>query len=127
MRFLLDTHVLLWWLDESPRLGAEARELIADPANQPIYSVVSLWEIALKSRLGKLKADIRDIVEVADRDDFARLGIEDAHLVALAGLPPLHKDPFDQLLLAQAMAEQVPFVTADRIAPSYPVEVIRAN
>ena len=127
MRLLLDTHVLLWWLELHPRLTAGTRALIDDPGNEPILSVVCLWEIAVKSRTGKLKADIAAIVQAAERQRFTRLAIEDAHLEALTALPSVHKDPFDHLLIAQAIAEGVPFVTGDRTAARYPVEVIAAG
>lgn len=127
MRLLLDTHILLWWMALHPRLAASTRALIDDPDNEPILSVVCLWEIAVKARSGRLKADITAIVEAAERQRFTRLAIEDAHLEALIALPSVHRDPFDQLLIAQAIAEDVPFVTEDRMAARYPVKVIAAG
>jgi PIN domain nuclease of toxin-antitoxin system len=127
LRLLLDTHVLLWWLELNPKLAAGARALIDDPANEPILSVVCLWEIAVKVRTGKMKADIAAIVDIAERQRFTRLAVEDAHLDALLGLPSFHKDPFDQLLIAQAIAETAAFVTRDGMAARYPVEVIAAG
>ena len=124
MRLLLDTHVLLWWMELHPRLTAGTRALIEDPDNEPILSVVCLWEIAVKIRAGKLKASIPAIVATAERQRFARLAVEDAPLEALIGLSLHHGDPFDRLLIAQAIAEHVAFITHDKAAARYPVEVI---
>jgi PIN domain nuclease of toxin-antitoxin system len=87
MRLLLDTHALLWWLGDEARLGPAARALIADPANDVLVSVVSLWEIVVKQRVGKLKADITAIEGAIQRDGFTRLPITPAHLAALSALP----------------------------------------
>lgn len=127
MRLLLDTHVLLWWMELHPRLGPRTRDLVDNPANEPIVSVVSLWEIAVKIRAGKLKASIPAIVAIGEKQGFARLAIEDAHLHALLALPKHHSDPFDHLLIAQAIAEDVPLLTADRAAERYAVKIIAAD
>jgi PIN domain nuclease of toxin-antitoxin system len=124
---LLDTHVLLWWLGLDARLADEARSLIDDPRNDAIASIVSLWEIAVKVRIGKLKADIGAIASIVEGQRFTRLAIEDSHLEGLLRLPRHHADPFDHLLIAQAIAEGAAFVTGDRIAARYPVKVIAAG
>lgn len=124
MNLLLDTHALLWWLADDDRLGPEARELIADPGNDVLISAASLWEIVVKLRVGKLEADIRDIADAIERQGFTMLGIGTTHLLTLAGLPMLHRDPFDHLLIAQAIAEGATFVSEDRHAPGYPVRVV---
>ncbi|MCJ2092461.1 type II toxin-antitoxin system VapC family toxin [Methylobacterium sp. J-072] len=125
MRLLLDTHALLWWLSDSDDLGQQARALIADPGNDVLVSVASLWEIVVKVRIGKLQADIEDIDAALARDQFVRLDIRPAHLAVLGGLPkhPDHRDPFDHLLIAQAISEDATFVSEDRHAPRYPVRV----
>jgi len=127
LRLLVDTHILLWWMELHPRLAAGTRALIDDPDNEPIVSVVSFWEIAIKVRSGKLKADLAAIARVIDGQGFTRLAVEDAHLRALLTLPSHHRDPFDQLLIAQAIAENAAFLTHDKAAARYPVEVIRAG
>lgn len=124
MRLLLDTHALLWWLADDGQLGARAREPIADPGNDVLVSIASLWEILVKRRVGKLEADIGEIADAIGRDGFTLLGIGIAHLRTLAGLPMHHRDPFDHLLIAQAIAEDAAFVSADRHAALYPVQVI---
>jgi PIN domain nuclease of toxin-antitoxin system len=127
LRLLLDTHALLWWLELHPKLAITARALIDDPDNEPMISIVSFWEIAIKVRTGKLKADIAAIARTVEGQRFSRLEIEDAHLQTLLGLPFHHRDPFDHLLIAQAIAEGAAFVTHDRIAGRYPVKVVAAG
>ena len=124
MRTLLDTHVLLWWLADDARLGSRARELIADPANDVLVSAVSLWEIAVKTRVGKLVASLDEILEAVAQNGFSRLGLEDGHLRALMGLALHHRDPFDHLLLAQALAEGAVFCSGDADVGKYGVEVV---
>lgn len=125
MRLLLDTHILLWWLTDDPKLGAAAREAIADPANDVAVSVASLWEIVVKARIGKIEADIETIEAAIDDQGFERLGVARAHLTTLAGLPTHHRDPFDHLLIAQAIADDLLFVSDDRHVPLYPVQHMR--
>jgi PIN domain nuclease of toxin-antitoxin system len=127
VKLLLDTHVLLWWLADDARLGAQARELIADPGNDVLVSAVSLWEIAVKTRIGKLVASLDDILNVMRESGFIRLGLEDTHLRALMALPLHHRDPFDHLLMAQAMAERAVFCSNDVNVEKYSVETIGAG
>lgn len=129
MKLLLDTHALLWWLADDARLGPRARDLIAEPSTAVLVSAASLWEIAVKVRIGKLEADLAAITDAIGRESFTRLGIEDAHLIALGGLPlhPDHRDPFDHLILAQAIVEDATFLTEDRNAPRYPVRLITCS
>ncbi|MGE5269313.1 MAG: type II toxin-antitoxin system VapC family toxin [Thiohalocapsa sp.] len=123
MRLLLDTHGLIWWRDDSPRLSANARNLICDPANQIFVSVVTLWEIVLKRSTGKLHfAD--DLEQVIQEEAFTLLPIAFAHLRAHETLPLRHKDPFDRMLLAQAMAESAPLVTNDRMLRRYGLPIL---
>jgi PIN domain nuclease of toxin-antitoxin system len=121
VKFLLDNHALLWWLADDDQLGGAAREVVADPANDILISMVSLWEIAVKVRIGKLQADIEEIISAVQRDGFTLLDGGMAHLVTLAGLPMHHRDPFDHLLIAQAMTEDATFMSEDRNATRYPV------
>lgn len=121
MKLLLDTHALLWWLADDDQLGPQARERIADPGNDVLVSVVSLWEIVVKLRVGKLQADIEEVADAVQREGFALLNISTAHLLTLAGLPMHHRDLFDHLLIAQAIAEDATFVSEDRNTPQYPV------
>ncbi len=122
MRLLLDTHALLWWLADDRRLGPTCRAMIADPANDVLASVVSLWEIVVKQRVGKLEADISRIEEAIGFDGFIRLPVTRGHLAALALLPSHHRDPFDHLLIAQAIVEKAVLVSDDSGIGTYPVE-----
>ena len=127
MRLLLDTHALFWWLADDDRLGQRARTLIEDPGNDIIVSVTSFWEIVVKVRVGRLKADIEEIAAAVEREGFALLDLTTAHLVTLTGLPVYHRDPFDHLLIAQAIAESAIFVSEDRNTSKYPVQVISCS
>jgi len=127
LRLLIDTHVLLWTLLEPERLNPRAHELLVDPEHEVLASIASLWEIAVKKRAGKLHAELGLVIEGIAEQGFVRLGLEDAHLQALLGLPLHHRDPFDHLLIAQSIAEDAAFVTGDRLANRYPVEVVPAG
>ncbi len=124
MKLLLDTHVLLWSLNDSTRLGPIVRSLISDSANDILVSVASLWEAAVKSQVGKLKVDVQGISNAINRSGVALLGINVAHLVVLTSLPRHHTDPFDHLLIAQAISENVALMSDDRNMPKYPVQII---
>lgn len=121
MRILLDTHALLWWLGGDPRIEGKAQDLIADPVNDILVSVVSLWEIVVKVRVGKLEADIRDIVAAINTQGFEALEIRPEHLEDLVRLPMHHRDPFDHLLIAQAIAEGLTLLSEDQHVSEYPV------
>lgn len=127
MRLLLDTHALLWWLNDDEKLGDQARHLIGDSANEVLVSAVSLWEITVKLRIGKLDADIGEILAVLPDQGFERLDIADSHLTALAALPVHHRDPFDHLLMAQAIAEGAHFVSDDRNVPLYGIPFLTCS
>jgi PIN domain nuclease of toxin-antitoxin system len=127
VRLLLDTHTLLWWLAGDVQLGPRARDLIEDPANDVVVSVASLWEIVVKVRVGKLEADVEEIADAMEREGFAILGIGTPHLVALTGLPMHHRDPFDHLLIAQAISEDATFVSENRNAFRYPVRLVSCS
>lgn len=123
MKLLLDTHALLWFLAADRRLGRRARGLIEAPANTVMVSIVSLWEIALKSRLRKLRLDLGAVLDAVGRTDFERLELKETHLRILAALPDVagHRDPFDHLLIAQAQTEDLTFVSDDPWVRNYTV------
>ncbi len=123
-KLLLDTHALIWWLEDSPRLGPCARDLIADPINQVLFSIVSLWEIAIKARLGKLHIDVELTNRAALSGGLDPLPISPAHLFALRALPTHHNDPFDHLLIAQSMIEGATLVSDDTRIARYDIELI---
>jgi PIN domain nuclease of toxin-antitoxin system len=123
VRLLLDTHVLLWWLSDDRRLTPTDKALIGDAGNDVLVSVVSMWEVVVKIRVGKLRADIGAIERALMRDGFERLGIAPAHLASLASLPTHHRDPFDHLLIAQAISETAMLISDDRNMSQYPVQL----
>jgi PIN domain nuclease of toxin-antitoxin system len=119
VRLLLDTHLLLWWLADDPALPARAAQLIADPANDVFVSAISLWEIAIKSRLGKLEADVDAILAAVPASGFQPLPMSLAHAARVAHLPDLHRDPFDRALVAQAHLEPMHLLTHDPVVAAY--------
>ena len=127
MRVLLDTHTLLWFLAGDERLSLRGRQIIGDPTADLLFSVASLWEIAVKHSLGKLPL-ARPFAETfpaqLDANAFATLPIRTDHLARLVDLPLHHRDPFDRLIIAQALAEGVPVLTRDRAFDAYAVDVI---
>jgi PIN domain nuclease of toxin-antitoxin system len=123
VRLLLDTHALLWFLAADRRLGVRALRTIEAPANTVTLSIVSLWEIALKSRLGKLRVDLDAVLDAVARTDFERLDLKETHLRILNALPAVagHRDPFDHLLIAQAQTEDLTFLSDDPWVRNYAV------
>jgi PIN domain nuclease of toxin-antitoxin system len=126
MRILLDTHVLLWWLTDNPRLGPKARALLSASEVAVLVSAVSLWEATVKYRVGKLAERGSELWAELDAEALQPLLISRAHLLALEELPRHHGDPFDHLLLAQAKVEGAALVTADRTMTLYGVPCIAA-
>jgi len=120
-RLLLDTHVLLWALSAPRRLPIHVAAAIRDPESDVYVSAASTWEIAIKSALGKMSADLATIVRAARAAGFDELPISIGHTVRLRALPPLHRDPFDRLLVAQALEEHLMIVSHDRLISTYPV------
>jgi PIN domain nuclease of toxin-antitoxin system len=126
-RLLLDTHTFLWWDSAPHRLSATVLALCRDPSVVLYLSLVSLWEIQIKSGLGKLPLTL-PLAEIV-RDQQARHGLQllpitPAHIYALGALPPHHKDPFDRLLIAQALTEGLSLASVDGAFASYPIAVI---
>ena len=121
MRLLLDTHLLLWALGAPERLDAATRELIEDPDNEVLFSAASIWEIAIKAGLGRVDFAVRPtaITRAALATGFGELPVRAEVAARVADLPPHHRDPFDRLLVAQAMAEPVRLYTADPLLPPY--------
>jgi PIN domain nuclease of toxin-antitoxin system len=125
MKLLLDTHVLLWAAGLPDRLPAAARDLIAEPRNELLFSAASLWEIAIKRGLGRpeFAVDSRLLRRGLLDNGYQELPVTGEHAVAIESLPPIHKDPFDRLLVAQAMVEGVTLLTADPWVARYPAPI----
>jgi PIN domain nuclease of toxin-antitoxin system len=127
MRVLLDTRVFLWWVEGDRAVPAKARAVLADQENECLISQVSAWELAIKTGLGKLKLALpvkRYIVEHAAANGFRMLDIRMAHIGRVETLAPHHGDPFDRLLIAQAVEEKLPVITADPVFRKYGVKRI---
>ena len=119
---MLDTHLLLWAAGEPSRLSPEARALIETPENELLFSAASLWEIAIKRGLGRedFRVDVRLLRRGLLDNGYSELPVGSEHAVALDGLPPIHKDPFDRLLVAQALVEGITLLTSDERVAQYP-------
>ena len=126
MNLLLDTHVFLWWDDANPKLGQDAARAIADPGNLVYVSAASVWELVLKRQTGRLVLS-RSPGAAIERNGFLALPISAAHTERTGVLPPLHRDPFDRLLVAQAQLESLTLVTADAKVAAYPVAQLWAG
>jgi PIN domain nuclease of toxin-antitoxin system len=122
MKFLLDTHLLLWAAGQPNQLSARARKLIASPANELLFSAASIWEVAIKRGLGRsdFQADPRLLRRGLLDNGYSELPILSDHVVAIDSLPPIHKDPFDRLLVAQATVEGITLLTGDSVVAQYP-------
>jgi len=126
VNLLLDTHILLCWLADDARLPAQARHQIAEEAQTVFVSVVSLWEVAVKAGKGKLRADLKAIHAQVESGGFTYLRIEPTHVLTLSRLPGHHADPFDRMLIAQAMFERLSLLTCDTALQPYGEMVILA-
>ena len=125
MKLLLDTHLLLWAAGRPERLSQAARELIEAHESELIFSTASLWEIVIKRGLGRedFKVDPRLLRRGLLDNGYSELPIDSEHVVAIDTLPPLHKDPFDRLLIAQALVEGITLLTADPTVARYPAPI----
>lgn len=127
MRLLLDTHTFLWWLADDPALSEKARTAIADGRNECFLSMASCWELSIKSSLGKLRLSQpveRFIPEEMSSNGFHLLDIEFRHVAKVESLPFHHRDPFDRLLVAQALLEKMTLVSCDSALSAYGVKLI---
>jgi PIN domain nuclease of toxin-antitoxin system len=126
LRVLLDTHAFLWWISDDPRLSDRAREIMADGRNELFFSAASGWEISIKAGLGRLEVpeDLqRFISDQLSRNAFQSLPIYLSHALRTRALPAHHRDPFDRILISQAIVEEMPLLSADPQISHYPVEV----
>ena len=125
MKILLDTHLLLWAAGGSRRLPKRARHLLEDPETEPFFSAASVWEVAIKSGLGREDFHVdaglfrRGLLD----NGYTELTITSAHAVAAGALPPIHKDPFDRMLIAQSQVEGITLLTTDPLVAKYPAPV----
>ena len=122
MKLLVDTHLLLWAAGEPRRLSKQVRTLIDNPHNELLFSAASLWEVAIKRGLGRadFKVDARLLRRGLLDNGYSELPILSDHVVATESLPPIHKDPFDRILVAQATVEGITLLTTDPLVARYP-------
>jgi PIN domain nuclease of toxin-antitoxin system len=125
VRLLLDSHALLWWLEDSPTLAREAYEAISEPTNQVLVSAVTIWELEIKRSAGKLKAP-RQLLRRVEEENFTPLPITLHHGAAAGQLPRHHRDPFDRMLVAQAAVDDLTLVTRDPGFEAYRVKTLQA-
>jgi len=125
-RMLLDTHAAIWFFNGSPNLSETAKQTILDPNNRISISIVSVWELAVKINIGKLKfaGGVAGFLELIGSNGFQILNIMPQHLLELERLPLHHRDPFDRFLIAVALAEGMDFITADDNVPLYSVSCV---
>lgn len=125
MRLLLDTHLLLWAAASSKRLSPEAREILEDGTNEAYYSAASIWEIAIKSSIARrdFRIDLDALRSALPKMQLVELPITASHAAGVIRLPPIHRDPFDRLLVAQSMAEPLTLLTNDALLAEYGASV----
>ena len=126
MKLLLDTHAFLFWTTDDPRLPTAARHAIGNPDSLVFLSAASVWEIAIKRAKGRLRTSFGNILEEAVRHRFVELPMKVAHAERAAALPPHHDDPFDRMLVAQALVEDLVLVSGDAVLPRYDVRLLWA-
>lgn len=122
MKLLLDTHLLLWAAGKPNQLPRAARILLNSPDNEPFFSAASLWEVAIKQSLNRkdFQVDARLLRRGLLDNGYSELPVTSEHAVTIESLPPLHKDPFDRILVAQAIVEGITLLTADPLVARYP-------
>lgn len=125
MNLLLDTHVLLWWLNDNPTLSNKARAAISESVNVVFISAAVIWEIRIKQSLGKLKIP-KDFQSVVEAQPFETLDITTEHAHKILSLAKYHRDPFDRMLIAQAMVERFTLITRDKNIMNYDIPYIEA-
>lgn len=127
MSYLIDTHILLWWLFDDPKLNFQCRDIIQNPDLRIIVSTVCAWEIATKYRIGKLpeaQQMVEEYSQILYRAKFIELAITSAHALRAGSLPITHRDPFDRMLMAQAELENMPIITYDTAFHTGLIQVI---
>ena len=123
MRLLLDTHAVIWWMADAPELSDRARSAIADRSNEVMVSIASLWEIVIKRALGKLEFP-EDVETTLTVEGFGLVSVGLGHLRALENLPALHRDPFDRMLVAQALVDGFVMVIGDPTVARYGAPIL---
>lgn len=124
MRLLLDTHTFIWYVTDNPRLSANVKRLIEDENNEKLVSIASIWEMAIKHSIGRLNFNLPFMEFVRQQLSVSNIGLLEInlnHIEVVASLPLHHRDPFDRLIIAQSMAEQIPVLSVDAIFDAYAI------
>ena len=123
MKYLLDTHAIIWMVEDSPKLPLAIKEIIRNPVNQIAICSISIWEIAIKMHIGKLSLSMQldELIDLLRCSDFDFLQVEDEYIMNLSKLPLLHKDPFDRLLISTSLVENMTLITIDENIQKYDV------
>jgi len=126
MELLIDTQSFIWFTEDDPRMPSKIKSLLNNKDNALLLSIVSLWEITIKIGIGKLKLQksLSDMINDIYEDGFEILPIKLSHLLELSRLVPIHKDPFDRMIIAQGLAENIPVISSDRVFFEYPIHAI---
>jgi PIN domain nuclease of toxin-antitoxin system len=125
MKYLIDTHILLWWLSGHKKLSPKIQNLIEDPLNSIFVSTASLWEIIIKKIIGKLEFPDIEFSQLLVEQQFEELAISSKYLDELENLPLIHADPFDRIIIAQAKTENISIITADKKIMEYKVGIVK--
>ncbi len=126
-KYLLDTHIFIWANKEPKKLSENIQKILSNPNNQLYFSMVALWEMQIKMQLGKLKVstDLKQLIADIKQDNLYQiLPIKDTHIINLENLPAIHRDPFDRLMISQAMIEDMTFLSVDNFVQQYSIKVI---
>jgi len=127
LKALLDTHVFLWWITDEPQLPAHIRKVISDIGNELFFSAASCWEIAIKAQLGKIKLPAKPDIFISEQlaiNEIQSMPVQSSHALHVFNLPPLHRDPFDRIIVAQAYLENMPVITSDSLISQYDIATI---
>lgn len=126
MNVLLDTHALLWFYSGDAQLSSTSKNLIKDTSNNCYVSIASIWEVTIKYKIGKLELEnpLTDLFEFIKRNQISIIPIELDHLIVLSTLPPIHRDPFDRIIIAQGMTEKLMVISKDSIFKDYDLTII---
>ena len=125
MQILLDTHILIWLVENPAQLSQKTLDILMDVKNKVYYSLVSIWEIAIKSSIGRIEIDLSLLIDTLEQNEINPLPINTPHILKVKDLPMLHKDPFDRILIAQSICENLTFFTRDKILHGYSSKLIR--
>jgi len=127
LKALLDTHVFLWWITDDPQLPTHIRRVISDSDNELFFSAASCWEIAIKAQLGKITLPAKPDIFIAEQlsiNAIQSMPVQSSHALHVFNLPPLHRDSFDRIIVAQAHLEKLPIITSNSLISQYNIDTI---